>query len=115
MNLFNLTSEERKALCFISIFLIVGAVITYINKENPAWIEKEQERFFVTHEEVRININKASVQELIELPGIGPVLAQRINNYRQKNGLFSSLEDLKGVKGIGDKKFKNIQKYIYLD
>ncbi|MEJ2077883.1 MAG: helix-hairpin-helix domain-containing protein [Acidobacteriota bacterium] len=56
-----------------------------------------------------IDINAASVQELDELPGIGPAIAARIVEYREKNGPFSKIEDLMEVRGIGEKKFLNLQ------
>lgn len=59
-----------------------------------------------------ININTASQKELEELPGIGPALAQRIIDYREKNGYFSTIEDIKKVSGIGDKRFEAIKDSI---
>jgi comEA protein len=56
-----------------------------------------------------IDINAASVQELDELPGIGPAIAGRIVEYREKNGPFSKIEDLMEVRGIGEKKFLNLR------
>jgi competence protein ComEA len=50
-----------------------------------------------------ININEATLQELDTIPGIGPVTAQKIIDYREKYGSFSTLDDLKKVGGIGDK------------
>ncbi|ALM52841.1 hypothetical protein AR456_11540 [Halomonas huangheensis] len=55
-----------------------------------------------TMEIVPININEASLEVLVELPGIGPSKAQTILDEREANGPFSSLEDLKRVSGIGD-------------
>lgn len=59
-----------------------------------------------------ININTASQKELEELPGIGPTLSQRIIEYREKNGYFQTIEDIKKVSGIGDKKFEAIKDLI---
>ena len=49
----------------------------------------------------KVNINTADVDQLDTLPGIGPVLARRIVDYRQANGPFAAPEDLLGVEGIG--------------
>lgn len=62
-----------------------------------------------------VNINQASEQELEELQGIGPVLAKRIVEYRQANGRFEHLEDLKNVAGIGDKTFEKFRHQITLN
>lgn len=56
-----------------------------------------------------ININKANIMELKELPGIGDVIANRIIEYRNENGPFKTIDDLKNVNGIGDKKFSDIR------
>ncbi|MBR1729966.1 MAG: helix-hairpin-helix domain-containing protein [Selenomonadaceae bacterium] len=56
-----------------------------------------------------VNINTADVNELATLKGIGPKTAERIIEYRKNNGSFKSIEEIKNVKGIGDKKFENIK------
>lgn len=60
----------------------------------------------------KISINKATYEELITLPGIGPKTAERIIEYRNTYGPFWSLEDIKKVKGIGDKKYAKLKEYI---
>ncbi|MCW5850829.1 MAG: helix-hairpin-helix domain-containing protein [Anaerolineae bacterium] len=59
-----------------------------------------------------INLNTATKAELDTLPGIGPALADRIIEYRQKNGPFQRPEDIKKVSGIGDKVYENIKDRI---
>jgi len=61
-----------------------------------------------------MSINEAAMSELMNLPGIGPSIAQRIVEYREMNGEFKKLEDVKKVKGIGDKLFQKILPYIKL-
>ena len=57
----------------------------------------------------KININTAMQTELETLIGIGPSMAQKIIEYRSKNGDFKSIEDIKNVAGIGDSKFNAIK------
>lgn len=60
----------------------------------------------------KININKATAQELQNINGVGPALAEKIVAYREENGKFSTIEDLKNVSGIGDKKFETMKDNI---
>lgn len=59
-----------------------------------------------------VNINSASVAQLQTLPGIGASTAQRIIDYRQKNGAFKKIEELMNVKGIGEKSFLKLKPVI---
>ncbi len=59
-----------------------------------------------------IDINHADKEELEKLPRIGPAMAGRIIEYRNTNGPFTSLDELKKVKGIGKKTFELIKPYL---
>lgn len=61
-----------------------------------------------------ISLNKASKNELLELPGVGPAMADRIIADRREHGPFKHVEDLKRVKGIGSKKFEKLRKYLHV-
>lgn len=63
----------------------------------------------------RVDINHGSVEELQRLPGIGPVLAGRIVRYRREHGKFGSIRDIQNVKGIGEKRFAQLEPYIYVE
>lgn len=60
----------------------------------------------------KVNINTATQTELETLNGIGPSTALKIINYRNENGKFETIEDLKNVPGIGEQKFENIKEGI---
>jgi competence protein ComEA len=57
----------------------------------------------------KVNINTAGLDELVTLPGVGKAYAQRIVEYRDKNGPFKRVEDLLNVRGIGEKTFAKIK------
>lgn len=60
----------------------------------------------------KVNINKATVSELTNVPGIGASTAEKIIAYRDKNGKFKTIEDIKNVSGIGQNKYENIKDHI---
>ena len=62
----------------------------------------------------KLNLNSATVEQLIEIKGIGEVLAQRIVTYRQTHHGFKNLEELANVKGVGAKTLAKLQPYLTL-
>lgn len=59
----------------------------------------------------KVDLNRATIQELQELPGVGPVLARRLVAHRQQGG-FKTVEDLMEVKGIGKKRFEQLRPLV---
>jgi len=60
----------------------------------------------------KVNLNSASAEQLTALPGVGPALAARIVEHRQKQGSFRSVQELMNVRGIGEKNLAKIQGYL---
>lgn len=65
-----------------------------------------------TTSNAKVNINTATQEELDTLPGIGPSIASKIIDYREQNGKFNSIEEIKEVSGIGDAKYEKIKDSI---
>ncbi|HET9805161.1 MAG TPA: helix-hairpin-helix domain-containing protein [Candidatus Acidoferrum sp.] len=59
-----------------------------------------------------INLNTASAAQLQEVPGIGPVTAEKILKMRKSYGAFKSVDDLRAIKGIGPKRIEKMRKYL---
>lgn len=112
--MFSLTPRERKVLIFIAAIILCGAVLRFLNIKTNNAVASLNENTKV-EEKFPININTAGLQDLERIPGIGQVMATRIVQYRDSHGKFVSLEDIKKVKGIGNKKFEMMKNYITLN
>jgi competence protein ComEA len=56
-----------------------------------------------------VHLNTATLEQLDALPGVGPVTAQKILDYREKHGAFSSLDDLDAISGIGPARLEQLR------
>lgn len=88
---------------------VPGKVLAAPEEETTAVTEPTEETAGISFP---ISINQAQKHEFMALPGIGEVLADRILDYRQENGDFSSLEELLNVEGIGKKRLEEIMDFI---
>lgn len=64
--------------------------------------------------EKSIDLNAASLEDLEKLPGIGPVLAERILTFREESKGFGEIEELQDVEGIGEKTFAKLEPYVFV-
>jgi len=89
-------------------------------KQNPVDYNlslpyKEKNEVDVKKKELQkgqININAAGIDVLMQIPGIGPAYAKKIIEYRTKHNGFRTIEEIKRIKGIGDKTFEKMKGYI---
>ncbi len=127
-----LTRQEKYVIVFLILGAVCGLSYSYYKKSHPPININFQKPFqkddtlqkndtlqgeldHLLIEAKSVNINQASLEELMKLKGVGPVLAHRIIEYRRQNGFFQSKEGLKKVKGIGPKKFDAIKDYVVVE
>jgi competence ComEA-like helix-hairpin-helix protein len=109
----NLTKQEKLVLAFLGFAALIGfAANLYFKKSCP--FNNSFPSANPAESVARIDINKASQEQLDTLPGIGPVLSQRIVDFRQQNGLFKTLEDLRSIKGISPRLWQKIKGCLFL-
>ncbi len=98
----------------IFIFFLFLSVLIYFNKnfqyEKYLFIKKSQEK-----KQYLININLGTWYDFASLPGISDNLAKEILRNREENGRFNSVDELRRVNGIGEKKLKAIKQYLTLE
>ncbi len=127
------TRSETRALLFLIVTFVVGVgVWTYRNQWAPLpelsearrvdqkttpttdrIVEIQGEDAESNH--VKIILNDADHKELERLPGVGPVIAARIIEYRERHGGFNALEELIEVKGIGEQTVERLKPYLKLN
>lgn len=106
----NFTPEERRVVLFILGLAFCGLILSNLVKVNGE-IEK------IVNPQVqlaKINLNKVGLDELIRLKCISAKLAGRIIEYRFMHQEFSSLEELKEVKGIGNQRYEKLKEIFFI-
>ena len=106
-------------LLFLFLVLFAGAVLLYqggeyvlsFRREEGVYLAQEAPlvRIMAPEGEEKRNVNRASADELQLVPGIGPVLAQRIVDYREEQGGFYFLEEVMDVPGVGEKRLEALR------
>ena len=97
---------------FMVLALIVGVSMTVSAQQPKAAAARTPAAKQAATAASPVNLNTATQAQLETLPGIGPKAAQRILEYRQKNGGFKKAEDLMNVKGIGEKSFLKLKPQV---
>jgi len=99
-----------------STFLETGTLLT-VGKESPKEIHVKIERMAANKLlvfSIPLDLNRVSIEDLCLIPGIGESLAQKIITYRERRRGFRSVEELKNVNGIGEKKFHSFKTYFVI-
>jgi competence ComEA-like helix-hairpin-helix protein len=109
--MFNLTRQERQVVLFLICVALLGLGINFLTKHYS------QIRVigFVSQDISKINLNQANKETLMDVPGIGTKLAQRIIDYRKQNISFKDIIELNKIKGIGKSKYEAIKDYFIIE
>ncbi len=130
---FAFTKNEQKVFLFLALVFLAGVAIKIYNAYVIPPAAKQfdyslTDSLFLEHSALllndtaataqrpavhrNVNLNTATKTELMMLPGIGEATAERILLYREEKGPFKSVNELKNVKGIGEKKFGKLKMHI---
>ena len=116
--------QPLQIVCVVATILWIAIVLMVVlhlrpQPEMPRWFLRQPRAAMlppaglaVTLPQGEISVNSAEVDELMKLPGVGPVLAEAIVSERQQNGLFYYPEDLLNVRGIGEKTLEKLLPYV---
>lgn len=106
----NMTTQERQTILFLVSIALIGVGISLAIKMNAqvARVVRLDSRI------IRIDINQASIDDLLSTQCVSPGLAKRIIDYRSQHGTFKTLEELKDVKGIGEYRFGKLKEIFYI-
>ena len=110
LDLINLAALLKDGQKIIVPYKIYNEIGEEINKDIYNNTENGYSSLVSTY--AKVNINIADTIILQTLPGIGPVLSERIIEYRNQNGLFGVIDDIKNVSGIAEKKYEGIKDLI---
>jgi len=107
----NLTKQEQFVLISLSLIILLGSSLHYAFKKFP--FLNNIVNFVSSNRAIRkVDINRASLNEFMNVPYIGQKTAQRIINYRRENGRFSKVEELLFIEGIGKNQFNRFAKSL---
>jgi len=117
--MFDLEKREKFILLLLLAILLAGLAFGVYQK-RAVYIDVKSDDFtnYVedpSTERSKININESDAAGLMKLKGVGKVLAARIIEYRSTNGSFRSVEELKRVKGLGQKLYEKIRDEVSID
>lgn len=106
-----LTPQEKSVVLGLCLIVFAGTLVNIGLQKNIRvfnWLHIYQENIPIN----RIDINKASVEDLLRVPGIGPKTAEFIASYRLKQGAFKDFEPLHQARGMSPERYERIIKYF---
>jgi len=114
----SITKKSKVLIIVLTSIIVIGILILLVNNlmqtpQNGKELQKKMSMIEGQSKEFKkVNINTAGLETLVKLPGIGPVKAQAIIEYRENIGEFESINEITKVKGIGEATMAKIRLYL---
>jgi competence ComEA-like helix-hairpin-helix protein len=108
---FYLTPQEKSVVTSLCVIIFVGTMVNIgLHKDLRLleWMHTTQKKSLAT----AININHATVEDLLRVPGIGPKTAEFILDYRHTHGEFTTLEPLHEARGMSPERYERLTRYL---
>jgi len=105
------TGEEKKVILFLLVVAVCGTAVNLLVKSNC-----RLQKIFCRQEELaRLDLNKASPEEMVASRCVLAKTARNIVDYRDSHGGFGSLEELMKVKGIGSRRYEKLKEFFFVE
>lgn len=106
-----LTKQEKQVILFLCAVALAGVIISFLAKINRRveWATRIEDKL------IKVDLNKAGMEELISTRAVSEKLAQKIIQYRIEHGDFKQLPDLKEVKGIGENRYEKLKELFFVE
>jgi competence ComEA-like helix-hairpin-helix protein len=106
----NLAKQERQAVLFLTAVALLGVGISFFAKVNA-----RVERFMHSDSHIaKLDINKAAYEDFLNAKAVSSSLAKKIIEYRSSHKEIASLEELKEIKGIGERRLKRLEEAFFV-
>jgi competence ComEA-like helix-hairpin-helix protein len=109
--MFEFTLEEKRVIIFLAGAALLGIGIQFLFKLCPA----APKLMRIAPNQIKLEINKAPMEELVSTRIISEKLARKIIEYRNRHGCFRSIEELKEVKGIGEYRYEKLKNILCVE
>jgi len=106
--MFAFTRQERQVVLFLVTLALAGCALNFAAKLNS----KSSVMPVLNLDIGKVDLNRADKQMLMEMPGIGEKLAERILEYRTREGAFGEVEELKNISGINNYRYEKLKGYF---
>ncbi len=105
--------QERQVLSGLVMVIVIGSLCSYVFKQYPQ-LQNIVNVMDTNKLILKVDVNNATFDELVEVPFIGPVTAASILNYRENIGVIEAVAELKGLPGIRDENYEKFSVYVFV-